>query len=109
MASVVTINRADVVALIEQAAQKYTAGNKTAAVALALQRLLEQDDRSGSLYGAHPGSVRVAAGVDLLAPVLSDPLDAALEPWAASLPARVRAHAAGKPHRALRPAARERR
>jgi len=108
MPSVVTINRAEVVALIERAARKYTAGNKTAAVELALQRLLEQDDRSGSLYGAHPGSVRVSAGVDLLAPVLADAMDAATEPLAASLPPRARA-AGAKGHRRARPAGRVRR
>ena len=39
MAHVVTINRPDVVALIEEAAQRLTSGNKTAAVGLALRRL----------------------------------------------------------------------
>ena len=52
MVSVVTINRPDVVALIEQAARKLTDGNKTKAVALAVRRLLEQDARAGSLFGA---------------------------------------------------------
>src|SRR5712691_9351895 len=58
MANVVTINRPDVVALIEEAAKRLTGGNKTEAVALALRRLLERDARAGSLFGAHPGSVR---------------------------------------------------
>src|SRR6266404_2963346 len=53
MANVVTINRPEVVALIEQAANKLTGGNKTEAVALALRRLLEQNARAGSLFGAH--------------------------------------------------------
>lgn len=75
MPSVVTINRPDVVALIEQAA-KLTDGNKTEAVALALRRLLEQEARAVSLFGAHPGSVRVKPGVDLTAPVLDDASDA---------------------------------
>jgi len=70
MANVVTINRPDVVALIEEAAKKLTDGNKTEAVALAVRRLLEQSARAGSLFGAHRGSVRVSAGVDLLAPAL---------------------------------------
>jgi hypothetical protein len=74
--NVVTINRPDVVALIERAALRLTGGNKTEAVALALSRLLEQDARSGSLFGAHPGSVRVHAGVDLIEPVLTDEMDA---------------------------------
>ena len=42
MANMVTINRPDVVALIEQAAKKLTGGNKTEAVALAMRRLLEE-------------------------------------------------------------------
>ncbi len=71
MAHVVTINRPDVVALIETAAARLTGGNKTAAVALAVQRLLEGDARAGSLFGAHPGSVRVAPGVDPTAPGLA--------------------------------------
>jgi hypothetical protein len=37
MAKVVTINRPDVVALIEEAASKLTDGNKTEAVALAMR------------------------------------------------------------------------
>ncbi len=70
MPRVVTINRPDVVALVEEAAEKLTDGNKTEAVALALRRLLDQHARAGSLFGAHPGSVRVRPGVDLTAPVL---------------------------------------
>ena len=70
MPLVVTINRPDVVALIEEAAAKLTRGNKTEAVALAMRRLLEADARSGSLFGAHRGSVRVRDGVDLTSPVL---------------------------------------
>lgn len=77
MARVVTINRPEVVALIEEAAGKLTGGNKTAAVALAVRRLLEQSARGGSLFGAHEGSVRVGAGVDLLAPALDVEPDAA--------------------------------
>ena len=70
MPNVVTINRPDVVALIEEAANRLTGGNKTQAVALAMRRLLDADARSGSLFGAHPGSVRVREGVDLIAPAL---------------------------------------
>jgi hypothetical protein len=70
MASVITINRPDVVALIEQAANKLTSGNKTEAVALAMRRLLEAEARAGSLFGAHRGSVQVRDGVDLTAPSL---------------------------------------
>lgn len=77
MPTVVTINRPDVVALIETAANKFTKGNKTEAIAMALHRLLEQDARSRSLFGAHPNAVRVREGVDLTAPILNDPMDAA--------------------------------
>ena len=76
MAIVVTINRPDVVALIEEAAKKLTHGNKTEAVALGVRRLLEDSARTGSLFGAHPGSVRVRAGVDLTAPALDAEPDA---------------------------------
>jgi hypothetical protein len=72
VANVVTINRPDVVGLIERAATKLTRGNKTEVVALALRRLLETESRTGSLFGAHPGSVRVRDGVDLTAPILDD-------------------------------------
>ncbi len=70
MANVVTINRPDVVALIEEAAKKLTDGNKTEAVALAMRRLLEETARAGSLFGMHRGSVRVHEGVDVVAPAL---------------------------------------
>jgi hypothetical protein len=70
MPNVVTINRPDVVALIEEAARRLTGGNKTQAVASAMRRLLDADTRKGSLFGAHPGSVRVREGVDLIAPAL---------------------------------------
>lgn len=76
MANVVTINRPDVVALIEQAARKLTRGNKTEAIALALRRLLDEDARAGSLFGAHHGSVKVRDGVDLVAPILDVEPDA---------------------------------
>jgi hypothetical protein len=70
MANVVTINRPEVVALIEEAARKLTHGNKTEAVALAMRRLLDADARAGSLFGTNKGSVRVREGVDLTAPAL---------------------------------------
>ena len=76
MANVVTINRPDVVVLIEEAANKLTGGNKTEAVALAVRRLLEEDARAGSLFGAHRGSVRLREGVDLTQPVLDSVPDA---------------------------------
>ena len=71
----VTITHPDVVAMIEAAAQRFTNGDTTEAVALAL-RLLGAPLRSGSLFGAHKGSVVVADGVDLTAPVLPDVTDA---------------------------------
>jgi hypothetical protein len=67
---IVTINRPEVVALIEQAANRLTRGNKTEAVALAVRRLLDEQARNSSLFGAHPGSVRVRDDVDLTQPVL---------------------------------------
>ena len=76
MANVVTINRPEVVALIEEAASKLTRGNKTEAVALAVRRLLEENARAGSLFGAHRGSARVKEGVDLTAPALDVKPDA---------------------------------
>ena len=76
MANVVTINRPEVVALIEEAAKKLTDGNRLEAVALAVRRLLEETARAGSLSGAHPGSVRVREGVDVVAPVLDVEPDA---------------------------------
>jgi hypothetical protein len=76
MARVVTINRPDVVALVEEAAERLTEGNKTEAVALALRRLLEGERRTGSLFGRHPGSVRVREGVDLTEPALDVTPDA---------------------------------
>ena len=42
MATVVTINRPDVVALIEKAADQITGGNKTELVATAVRRLLQE-------------------------------------------------------------------
>jgi hypothetical protein len=50
---VVTINRPDVVALIETAAQRLTSGDFTEAVALAMQRLLDTEGRTESLFGRH--------------------------------------------------------
>lgn len=76
MASVVTINRPDVVALIERAADEITDGNKTELVATAVRRLLEERARSGPLFGAHPGSVKVQAGVDLTRPAMDVESDA---------------------------------
>lgn len=76
MASVVTINRPDVVALIEAAAVRLTDGNKTEVVALAMRRLLDQDARTGTLFGRQRGSVQVREGVDLTEPTFDEPTDA---------------------------------
>ena len=76
MAHVVTINRPEVVALIEEAAQRLTQGNKTEAVALAMRRLLDESARAGSLFGAHRGLVRVHGRMDLIAPALDAAPDA---------------------------------
>src|SRR5947208_8434798 len=68
MANIITINRPDVVALIENAAKRLTGGNNTEGVALGMRRLLDQESRSGSLFGAHRGSVRVREGSTLSPP-----------------------------------------
>lgn len=70
MASVVTINRPEVVALIEEAAKRFIHGDKTEAVAL------EANARTGSLFGAHSGSVVVSEGTDLIAPAIDVSPDA---------------------------------
>ncbi len=70
MPQIVTINRPDVIALIEEVAEKLTRGNKTEAIALGMRALLEADARAGLLFGAHPGSVKVKPGMDLTAPSL---------------------------------------
>ena len=78
MPNVVTITRPDVIALIEKAAKKLTRGNKTEAVALAMRRLLDEDARAGSLFGAHRGSVRISERAsNLIAPALDVEPDAA--------------------------------
>jgi hypothetical protein len=77
MPNVVTITRPDVIALIEEAAKKLTRGNKTEAVAVAIRRLLDEDARAGSLFGAHQGSVRIREDVDLTASALDVEPDAA--------------------------------
>lgn len=48
LATVITIDRPEVVALIEEAAKKMTGANKTEAVALAMRRLPEQDARANT-------------------------------------------------------------
>jgi hypothetical protein len=70
MPNVVTITRPDVIALIEKAAKKLARGNKTEAVALAMRRLLDEDARAGSLFGAHRGSVQIREGFELIVPAL---------------------------------------
>jgi hypothetical protein len=72
MASAVMIKRPDIVALIEKAADKITGGNKAELVAIAVRRLLEENARTGSLFGTHTGSVRVRPGVDLTLPILDE-------------------------------------
>ena len=76
MADIVIIDRPDVVALIATMADRFTAGDRTEAVALALRRLWDGPVRTGSLFGMHPGSVRVAEGVDLTEPLPYEPTEA---------------------------------
>jgi len=52
MPSVVTINRPDVITLIEEVAAKMTGGNKTEAVALAMRKLLEREQRTALCLAA---------------------------------------------------------
>lgn len=66
MPSVVTINRPDVITLIEQAAAKHTGGNKTEAVALALRKLLEPEKRTGTPFGFRAGSVKIDEDFDIV-------------------------------------------
>lgn len=72
MAPVVTIDRPDVVALIEAMAERHTNGDKTEAVALALRQMQVREERVGSLFGRMRGSVTVMPGVDLTAPTFED-------------------------------------
>jgi hypothetical protein len=76
MPTVVTIDRPDVIELIEAMAKKFTNGNMTEAVALAMRRLRDQEPRVGSLFGLMPGSVKVREGVDLTEPISDAPNDA---------------------------------
>ena len=78
MSATIVITRPDVIALIEAAAGKVANGDKTEAVALALRAWLARDDgeKSRGLFGAHAGSVIVAPGVDLTAPVFDGETDA---------------------------------
>jgi hypothetical protein len=41
-----------------------------------MRRLLDQDARTGSLFGRQRGSVRIADGVDLTEPTFDEPTDA---------------------------------
>jgi hypothetical protein len=70
MVHMVTVSRPDVVALVEEAANRLTGGNKTEAVSLGMRKLLAGENRSGPPFGAHVGSVEVSDGVDLLGLVL---------------------------------------
>lgn len=73
MATAVTIKRPDVVSLIERAADKLTHGNKTEAVAMAMRRLLDSQERTGSLFGfMGRGSMQVQEGWDLTQPAIDE-------------------------------------
>lgn len=73
MPRVVTINRPDVITLIERFAALKTGGNKTEAVALALQAALERESppRTGTLFGFARGLISVPDGVDLTQPTFT--------------------------------------
>ena len=72
MASAVTIDRPDVVAMVENIAALFTDGDKVEAVALALRHYLDSRKRTGSPFDALKGTVTVAPGVDLTAPFFDD-------------------------------------
>lgn len=74
MPRVVTINRPDVIALIEQVAALKTGGNKTEAVALALRALLDAEPPSEvpSLFGCCKGMIEIVEGYDLTEPMFTD-------------------------------------
>jgi hypothetical protein len=56
MATVITINRPDVVALIEEAAKRMTRGNKTEAVDLAMRHVAEGVDLTAPILDVVPDS-----------------------------------------------------
>jgi hypothetical protein len=70
LANVVTINRPEVVALIERGVKLMTGGNKTEAVAMSMRELIKKNERVGTLFGAHPGSVTFSDDYDPFAPAL---------------------------------------
>lgn len=76
MPTVVTLNRPDVVALIQTAADTLTAGNKTEVIAMGMRALLEQNARGGSLFGRHRGTLWVREDVDLITAGLDEPSEA---------------------------------
>lgn len=78
MATVVTLNRPDVVARIEALAARFTGGNKTELVAMSLAAFEKSRERTGPLFDTMRGSVKIREDVDLTAPVLEDPMDAEL-------------------------------
>lgn len=92
MPRVVTINRPDVIALIEQVAALKTGGNKTEAVALALRSLLEREAPAGSLFGWARDIISVPEGADLLQPTWTD---AEMEGWDCWTGAELDKHAPG--------------
>lgn len=56
--------------------EKRTGRKALEAIELVLRRFLERENREGSLFGAHAGSVAIHEGVDLTEPVLDDVPDA---------------------------------
>lgn len=56
--------------------EKRTGRKALEAIELVLRRFVERENREGSLFGAHSGSVAIHEGVDLTEPVLDDVSDA---------------------------------
>lgn len=81
MPRVVTINRPDVIDMIERVAARETGGNKTEAVALAMRRMLDPAERTGTPFGCGKGLVTFLDEFDLTEPTFS-PEEA--ESWDAS-------------------------
>ena len=72
MAFVVAIREPDTMARLERLADRFAGGSKADLIDLASQSRERSETRTGSLFGAHPGSITVREGVDLTVPVLDD-------------------------------------
>lgn len=77
MASVVAIDRPNVVPPMEKAAEAMTGGTRPSSGATtAVRRLLDEAARKQPLFGARPGSVKIRSDVDLTQPMIDPQTDA---------------------------------